>query len=44
MGPGGIETREIDTISGNLRYKNILETMIMAMRLLSPLVITHDPN
>lgn len=44
MSPGGIETRAIDKNSENPRYKNILETMIMAMRLLSPLVITHDPN
>lgn len=36
MGPGGIETRAIDKNSENPRYKNILETVIMAMRLLSP--------
>lgn len=44
MDPGGIETREIDKNSGNPKYKNILETMIMAMRLLSPVGISHDPN
>lgn len=43
-GAGGTETKAIDKGSGNARCNNVLETMIMNMRLLSPPVTTYNPN